>query len=69
MHKGRITGYAHICPLCKQMNTDSDIRSGHLDECHWCGYPTGKDWETVEIDLETDVIVRTVICAQPKVQP
>jgi hypothetical protein len=26
----------------------------------------GKDWETVEMDLETRVIVRTIIPAQPE---
>lgn len=60
MNKGRITEIYDICPVCDhRQRTFSSA-------CDDCGYPLGKDWQTAEVDMETDVIVRTVIPAQPK---
>lgn len=61
MNKGRITAYVDICPVCGRHN--SHMGTLHCEECGW---PIDPDWETVEIDLDTRVIVRTVIPAQPK---
>jgi hypothetical protein len=63
MSDERDTAYVDICPVCGGQN-----ESG-ITDCHWCGYPAGVDWETVEIDLDTDLILRTIIPAQPKEMP
>jgi hypothetical protein len=55
----RDTDYMDICPLCKEGQPHMEAL-----ECRYCGWPIGPDWETVEIDLDTRVIVRTVIPAQ-----
>lgn len=60
MNWERDTDYVDICPVCRAKN-----ESG-VTECRWCGYPAGKDWATVEVDLDTGVILRTVIAAQPQ---
>jgi hypothetical protein len=58
MYGERDTAYVDICPFCAGQN-----ESG-IAECRYCGWPAGKDWETVLVDLDTRVIVRTVIPAQ-----
>lgn len=62
MNKGRITAYKELCPSCKQVQDYNDREK----YCDWCGHDYGKDWATVEVDLETDLIVRTIVPAQPK---
>jgi hypothetical protein len=56
----RRTGYVDICPVCKNQNTNGP------QECNFCGWPMGDDWELAEIDLDTRVIVRTLIPAQTR---
>ncbi len=56
----RRTTYVDICPVCEGVNTNGP------KECNFCGWPMGDDWELAEIDLDTHVIVRTIIPAQPK---
>lgn len=53
----RRTAYVDICPVCSDEKSTSDL------DCPYCGYPMGKDWETVEIDLDTRVIIKTIIAA------
>lgn len=62
MDKRRITDFVDICPVCGR---ECRVFSSK-GECEECGYPMGKDWETVEMDLESRVILRTIIPAQPK---
>lgn len=65
MSKVRRVAYVDICPVCACQKGPTSL----FEVCDWCGYPAGKDWETVEIDLDTGVIVRTVIPAQAKAEP
>lgn len=55
----RITAYVSICPACDERD------DGHWDEdCRYCGTPHSKEWETIEVDIVTDIILRTVIPAK-----
>lgn len=60
----RNTIYADICPVCDCPNNEA-----FATECRYCGWPMGKDWETVEVDTDSDVILRTIIPAQDKQEP
>jgi hypothetical protein len=55
----RHTSYADVCPFCGTYDTEPSP-----EECRYCGWPYGKDWATIEIDLDTDMVLRTVVPAQ-----
>lgn len=58
----RRTAYVEVCPGCGAEQEYNDEEKW----CEWCGWNYGPDWETVEIDIDTGLVLRTIIAPKAR---